>query len=357
MTVNGVDWVNPRTGEKMTGLGFTCAACHTSRLTYGRTTLLVDGGPALTDLGKFRQGLGISILFTKYVPGRFDRFAKNVLGEDASERDKEGLRQQLNALWARLNIIRKRDKEVADASVEEGYGRLDALNRIANQLFAIDLGREGLEKNYAPTSGPVNFPHIWNTSWFDWVQYNASIEQPMVRNAGEALGVSAPVNLIDPKRGLFTSGLQIAKLAEMEKQIAGEQPNENNGFAARWPTETQLNDNHRPSGLKSPRWPADILGPIVPELAAKGASLYGELCKGCHLPPVDTPEFWASERWNQPTKYGHRHLHVQPIDIKIIGTDPAQAEDMAKRKVWVPAISTSSRAISDRRSANLSRRR
>ncbi len=33
------------------------------------TALLVDGGPALTDLGKFRQGLGLSILFTKYVPG------------------------------------------------------------------------------------------------------------------------------------------------------------------------------------------------------------------------------------------------------------------------------------------------
>ena len=48
------------------------------------------------------------------------------------------------------------------------------------------------------------------------------------------------------------------------------------------------------------------------------------------------PRVLGVERWNRPTKYGHRHLHVQPIDIKIIGTDPAQAEDMAKRKVWVP---------------------
>ena len=61
---NGEAWLNPRTNEPMTGLGFTCAACHTGRLTYGDSTLLIDGGPALTDLGKFRQGLGISVLLT-----------------------------------------------------------------------------------------------------------------------------------------------------------------------------------------------------------------------------------------------------------------------------------------------------
>src|SRR5829696_5124736 len=129
-TGDGEPWLNPRTQEAMTGLGFTCAACHTGRLTYRQTTLLVDGGPALTDLSKFRQGLGISVLFTKYVPGRFDRFAKNVIGEDVADTEKAELRKQLDDLWDRLNIVRKLDKKVYDASVEEGYGRLDALNRI-----------------------------------------------------------------------------------------------------------------------------------------------------------------------------------------------------------------------------------
>ena len=201
--------------------------------------------------------------------------------------------------------MRKLDKKVADASVDEGYGRLDALNRIGNQVFALDLGKEGREKNYAATSAPVNFPHIWNTSWFDWVQYNASIQQPMVRNAGEALGVSAPVNLTDPKRGLFTSGVQVEKIHGMEKQLAGEQPDEESGF----------------SGLGAPAWPENILGPIDRTLAAKGAGLYDSLCKGCHLPPVDTAEFWQSQNWQAPNKFGQRFLHVNVIPITKIGTD------------------------------------
>ena len=264
----------------MTGLGFTCAACHTGRLTYRQTTLLIDGGPALTDLEKFRQGLGISVLFTRLVPGRFDRFAKNVLGEDATEADKGSITQAAQQCCGSLDIVRKLDKKVADRSVKEGYGRLDALNRIGNQVFGLDLGKEGRENNYEPTSAPVNFPHIWDTSWFDWVQYNASIEQPMVRNAGEALGVSAPVNLTDPS-GLFTSGVQVRKLAKMEKQLAGDQPNEKDGF----------------TGLNAPRWPNDVLGPIDGGLAAKGAELYRSLCSGCHLPPIGSMEFWQSKNW------------------------------------------------------------
>jgi hypothetical protein len=48
-TVAGQPWLNPRTKQPMTGLGFTCAACHTGRFTYRGTTILVEGGPALTD--------------------------------------------------------------------------------------------------------------------------------------------------------------------------------------------------------------------------------------------------------------------------------------------------------------------
>jgi len=318
---DGAPWLNPRTNEPLTTIGFTCAACHTGRLTYRQTTLLIDGGPALTNLGMFRQALGISVLFTKLIPGRFDRFAKNVLGDDADDEARARLRDQLNAVWDQFNIVRKLDKEVADASVDEGYGRLDAMNRIGNQVFALDLGKEGREKNYVATSSPVNFPHIWNTSWFDWVQYNASIEQPMVRNAGESLGVSAPVNLTDAKRGLFTSHVQIEKIDGMEKQIAGKQPNETNGF----------------TGLNAPKWPENILGPIDPTLAASGATLYDNLCKGCHLPPVGTPEFWRSEHWLPANKFGQRFLRLNLVPITKIGTDPALAEGMAKRKVWTPA--------------------
>ena len=158
----GQPWLNPRTKQPMTRLGFTCAACHTGRLTYRGTTILVEGGPALTDLGKFRQGLGISVLFTKLSSSRFvslfsdrfDRFAKNVLGEDASKEDKAALRQQLTAVWDQLDTVRRLDKKVAEASVEEGFGRLDALNRIGNQVFGLELGAEASEKTTSPPPRP-----------------------------------------------------------------------------------------------------------------------------------------------------------------------------------------------------------
>ena len=328
-TTAGEPWLNPRTKEPMTRLGFTCAACHTGRLTYRGTTILVEGGPALTDLGKFRQGLGISVLFTRLSSGRFlslfsdrfDRFSKNVLGEDASKEDKAELRQQLTAVWRQLDVIRKLDKKVAARSVEEGYGRLDALNRIGNQVFGLSMGPEGRDKNYAATSAPVNFPHIWTTPWFDWVQYNASIMQPMVRNAGEAIGVSALTNLTGPGKELFTSEVEVKTLANIEKLIAGNQPNETNGF----------------TGLKAPKWPEEILGPIDHALAARGGALYDNLCKDCHLPPVDTKAFWESKAWLPPNGFNQRYLQIETKAIKDLGTDPAHAEDMRKRNVFIPA--------------------
>ena len=83
--------------------------------------------------------------------------------------------------------------------MEEGYGRLDALNRIGNQVFGLDLGEDARENNYAATTAPVNFPHIWNTSWFDW-DVQRHDPRRMVRDAGEALGVSAPLNLTNPNK-------------------------------------------------------------------------------------------------------------------------------------------------------------
>jgi hypothetical protein len=94
--------------------------------------------------------------------------------------------------------------------------------------------------NLRVADAPVNFPPLWYTSWFAWVQYNASIQQPMVRNIGEALGVRARVNLTDPSK-LYRSTIHVKNLWEMENLIAGR-----TAF----------------TGLKSPPWPTEIFGPI-----------------------------------------------------------------------------------------------
>jgi hypothetical protein len=73
---------------------------------------------------------------------------------------------------------------VHSQDTEEGYGRLDALNRIGNQVFYTDLVASGLtvsEENMHLRDAPVSFPPIWTVPWFYWAQYDASIEQPLIR--------------------------------------------------------------------------------------------------------------------------------------------------------------------------------
>ena len=57
----GAVWRNPRTKQEMIGVGLTCAACHTGSFTYKDTAVVIDGGPALTDLFAMKQGMGISL--------------------------------------------------------------------------------------------------------------------------------------------------------------------------------------------------------------------------------------------------------------------------------------------------------
>jgi hypothetical protein len=309
--------LNPQTKAPMTSLGLTCAACHTGRFTYHSTTVLIDGGPALTRLDKFQVGVGLALAYTRYVPFRFDRFADRVLGSGAGPEAKSELKAKLDEVLAQDKAILKLEESVKSRSVEEGFARLDALSRIGNFVFAVDAG---VPANFVAYTAPVHFPRIWNSSWFEWVQYNGSIENPMTRNAGEALGVRATVNLAGPKDQLYSSSVQVQTLFDMEQLLAGKPPDVHTGF----------------TGLNSPKWPANILPPVNSELAAKGAVLYKEICQGCHMAPVTDPDFWASPEWKSAIPGGERHLDLEQISITHVGTDPAEATDMKNRRLAIP---------------------
>ena len=316
----GAPWKNPRDKRDMTGIGLTCAGCHTGSFTYQDTHIVIDGGPALINLFAMKQGMGISLLLTRYWPGRFDRFAERILGPDATLDDRVTLQNQLEQVLDQYKQVKNLEERVASQSLVEGYGRLDALNRIGNQVFSIDLKKP---ENYAGSSAPVHYPRIWNTPWFDWVQYNGSIMQPIVRNAGESLGVSAEINLTDPSKGLYQSSVDVDTLFAMEQMIKGDTlPNARTGFP----------------GLRSPKWPADVLPPIDQKLADKGAELYKTHCQGCHRPPVSSEAFYDfnNRDWWRKNEAGEPILVVENIPISHIGTDPAQAADMMARTVAVP---------------------
>jgi hypothetical protein len=331
----GAQQVDPRTGEKvvnpangkvLTEFGLTCAACHTGQIVYGDSSITIDGGSAMLHLGNLRTAVGLAIINTALFPERFDRFAGRVLGPNPPDDARAQLREQFKAAVAGVKEQIGLDLGVKLRSIDEGFGRLDALNRIGNQVFSLDMrdskGRPN-RANYAPINAPVHFPHIWGAPWFSWAQYDSSIQRPMVRNAGEAMGVAALVNLSNEGKPLYDSSVNFAVLLRIEEDLSGP-------YAA---GHTPLTDKHF-TGLAAPKWP-DILPKIDIDLAAKGGALYAQLCAGCHLPAPNTAAFWDAKFW-QPaddSPGAHLFLDLPLIPISDVGTDPAQAAGLAARKV------------------------
>lgn len=316
--------------RKETAVGLTCAACHTGQVVFGGKRYVIDGGPAATDLGQLTAALGAALgqtALSEKIPlfdGRFDRFARAVLKAEYSDITRNQLAQELDAV---LKTVAAQPNGIA---VTEGFTRLDALNRIGNQVFALDTKRYG---NYADINAPVNYPHIWTASWFDWVQYDGSIMQPLTRNAGEAMGVSANVIFnAAPKAGQFASSIPFDNLHWIEKQLAGTTPPAlGKAFV----------------GLVAPGWPKDFPA-IDAAKAAAGAALYEKHCSGCHRPALTreiaqgkAPDaaFWTyfkTIRWLEndvQKETANAYLDLKIIAQKEIGTDPAQGDILANRQV------------------------
>ena len=170
------DKPNAYNAKPYNAVGLTCAACHTGRLTYKQldgkaVDILIEGGSAMIDVRKLQSALGRAVLYTLYVPLRFDRFADRVLGKDDTPEKHGRLREHVSG-WmeeAAASQIASDKRHVND--LVSGFARTDALTLIGNRVFGpIDPG------NVVAAGAPVNFPHIWDTAWFDWVQYNASIK-------------------------------------------------------------------------------------------------------------------------------------------------------------------------------------
>ncbi|MEA2627456.1 MAG: hypothetical protein QOD06_3501, partial [Candidatus Binatota bacterium] len=56
-------------------------------------------------------------------------------------------------------------------------------------------------------------------------------------------------------------------------------------------------------------------------------------CRGCHMPPVDSPELrdQRSKYWTRTNRYGKRFLKVSVINLAAIGTDPTAAVNWYQR--------------------------
>lgn len=331
---------DPRDGKpSLDRIGLTCAACHTGHIEYKDVSLRFDGGPAMLNLNALERAVSLSLFYTLRAPGRFERFSNRVLGLQASAENREKLRASLAKIFDSIVVATRASYALKDErgqqDTPENFGRLDALNRIGNRLFYEDLGGPAggaaLAPNFHATDAPVRFPALWGASWFALAEYDSSIEQPLVRNVGEALGVGALIDLDGGPEGknLFASTVALENLVWIEDLLRG-------------------GDFFSPEagGLRAPKWPAalfhdDPAWKIDPARVEKGRALYAELCANCHLGPVDDPAFDKtypdkalrhSDGWMK-----NGTLKLREIPVAVVGTDPAQSQVLRSRMIEVPS--------------------
>ncbi|MGH9143738.1 MAG: di-heme-cytochrome C peroxidase, partial [Vicinamibacterales bacterium] len=206
------DFVDPLNKKAYPVVGLNCAACHSTELYYDKYAVQIDGAPATIEVTAFQKALGLALAFNTSFPfsiGRYSRFERRVLGPNATDEQKKELRANYDAFLSAALAEKKvvDDRHIYDKTA--GFRRTDALTRIGNQVFGADMKNDA---NYAVSTAPVRFPQIWDASWFNWVQYNSSIADPLVRNIGEALGVRAVVKLYGPDAGQFENSINVKGL-------------------------------------------------------------------------------------------------------------------------------------------------
>jgi hypothetical protein len=302
-------------------LSYSCAACHTAQIKYKGVGIRIDGAPGQWSFTQFNSTLANLLILTDTDRAMFDRFAERVLrreGKPANQSEKNKLGAQLKTFLKSppiqngvLAVFRNTYPTL------EGFGRMDALGRGANGQFAqLDL------RNVLVANAPVSIPPLWYTHDFDWVQSVAAIRQPMGRNLTESWGVNVAVNLkdTDPK-DLYASTHPIKDLFWME--TLG-------------------------SVLDPPEWPQDIFGSINTEAAKRGKYLYEDKVFTNALEPAQE-EFWpnpsrprkglcarchAPVKEQEPNQYGKSYWQLPIYRLDVIGTDPSDAVNFNRRKVY-----------------------
>ncbi len=272
-------------------LGMTCAACHTGQLEYRKNgatqALRLDGAPANADFQQFLLDLTVASRATLEQTGRFDAFAKTVLGAGNTSANAARLKTDFGA-WVR------QFGDFMDASLPAspwGPGRLDAFGMIFNRVAGRDLGVPG---NFATADAPVSYPFLWNASRQDRTQWNGGVPnglflQALARNTGEVFGVFADFK---PKVHIPATALTptVIRYNDSSADFAGLQTLE-----------------EKISTLRPPPWPRDVFG-LDDRLAAKGKPLFDATCGECHGERPSHQAVHSADAWDTP--------------VKAVGTDP-----------------------------------
>lgn len=250
-----VGWTKGADNRGGQWLGFTCAACHTAQIEYTAPGsqpigIRLDGAPTLADFNGLNLAWVAALQATLADPGKFDRFAKAVLGSGDSPNARSALRGELETQTDALDTRNK----INQADVAYGFARIDAIGFILNQTMST---LPGIPENAKPSDAPASYPFLWGTDQSDVVQWtgfaaNFSGAGVLVRNGGEVIGVYGRVDLNNTLR--YPSSMMFENLGNLEN----------------WVRE-----------LNSPQWPAAL--PAIDQGKAKrGEKLFAQACASCH---------------------------------------------------------------------------
>lgn len=273
--------------------GFSCAACHTGSITYNGNALRVDGGTTLADVLKFQSSLALAVRATLEQPKKLARFAKKL----GTTPDK--VEPQLRERWNEMTAWQATSRP---AHGPGGYGTWDAVNILMNTIDATALSEPS--NNRVPEV-PVSYPSIWLTPQADWLLWNASIQNSMVRAVGEVIIVFGRAKVTAAGGKLtFSSSADIQALDRIY---------------------------HMLYKLKPPPWPAEVFGPIDAKKAEAGAKIYErEGCVKCHANKPPYP-------MTKPDASGRTYIQIAHTPLAEVGTDPNYAQYFVQRTA-IPSI-------------------
>ncbi|MBA3499073.1 MAG: cytochrome c [Myxococcota bacterium] len=276
--------VNATRGDS---LGLTCAACHTGQIRYNDVDVRIDGGQSLGDLERLQNAIHGSLDATLADAKKFERFALLELGASATDAEQDALRARMVTVrdWWTGRIARSK------GLTPHGPSRTDAFTIIGNEVTCALFQNPA---NCQPGVAPTQFPHLWDTPDFEWVQYNSSVHSPLGRNVGQVTGVFAEASF--DAFGL-SSTANLVNLHRLENWL---------------------------KTLRSPAWPEDILPPIDDTLVARGEAVYAESCASCHAEVAPR---------SAPNAFGVTFAQMNfSTPLQLLGTDPTAALKFATRR-------------------------
>ncbi|MEO6786199.1 MAG: di-heme-cytochrome C peroxidase, partial [Chthoniobacteraceae bacterium] len=249
-------------------VGLTCSACHTAQINFKGTAWLIDGGPTLANAQSMMTSLAAALKATRDDAGKFDRFAKAVLGANSSDAGKASLKTSMDPVIRARSDYNARNFPSA-GQPGFGPGRIDAFDAIFNEVV-VRFAHVGNAKTQC--DAPVSYPFLWDTPQHDVVQWNGSARNLVIdplhihpihigalgRNIGEVLGVFADVDTEKVQEfppGSYTSSVKVKNLDDLENLLRN---------------------------LWSPKWPEAAFGKPDQKLVDAGAVLFRIHCAECH---------------------------------------------------------------------------